>query len=594
MVYYPDHDTTASSRRETLQRGAGMSANVNFLVGGEAGQGVQSVGNLLTRSLARGGLRVFADQDYESRVRGGHSFFRVRAGTAGTDAISESIDVLIALNAETMELHRGEVSGSGIIIHDGEQFTAAEGEGELLSVPLRRLAVETGGAAVMANSVALGAGLGVVGYDLAPVEGALRDRFEAGEVAEGNVRAVRAGHEYARQHMRGDGPARLQPAGGARLMLNGNEAISLGAIAAGCRFMSSYPMTPATSIMEYLAGKSDQVGLAVVQTEDEIAAINMAVGAGFAGVRAMTATSGSGFCLMVEGLGLAGITETPVVIVDAQRPGPAVGMPTRTEQGDLEFVLHAHHGEFPRAVLAPTTVADAFWVTVKAFNLAEKYQVPVIILTDHHLASSYATVDEFDLSQVTIERGPVFGDEEDPAAYRRHRITHDGISPRAFPGLSDALVITDSDEHDEAGHMTESAEVRTAQVQKRLRKAFSLKQDISPPPLYGPKAAETTLIGWGSTYGAIREAVETLHREKVSINMVHLSEIWPFPGEAVADAMARSRSTYVVENNATGQLSRLIRRETGREVTGRILKYDGRPFTPDDIIRRLEKEGCAL
>lgn len=571
-----------------------MSADVTFIVGGEAGQGVHSVGILLARSFTRGGLHVFADQDYESRVRGGHSFFRVRARRSATDAVSESVDVLIALNAETIELHRGKVSENGIIIYDGEKIDALPGDGKLLSVPLYRLAVEASGASVMANSVALGAGLGAVEYGLAEAEQAIRDRFADGEIADGNVRAVRAGYDYARQSLGGNGPVRLQPlTGPRRLMLNGNDAIALGAIAAGCRFISAYPMTPATSILEYFAGKADELGLVAVQTEDEISAINMAIGAGFAGTRAMTATSGSGFCLMVEGLGLSGITETPVVIVDAQRPGPAVGMPTRTEQGDLEFVLHAHHSEFPRAVLAPATIADAFWATIKAFNLADKYQIPVILLTDHHLASSFASVDEFDLSQVVIERGALFGEGDDAATYQRHRITPDGISPRAFPGRSDALVVTDSDEHDEDGHMTESAEVRVNQMQKRLRKAFSLKQDISPPRLYGPKTAETTLIGWGSTYGAIREAVETLHRGGLSINMLHLSELWPFPGEAVRDAINRSHNSYVIENNATGQLARLIKQETGKDATGHILKYDGRPFTPAYIIRELEKEGCA-
>jgi len=310
-------------------------------------------------------------------------------------------------------------------------------------------------------------------------------------------------------------------------------------------------------------------------------------------VRAMTATSGSGFCLMVEGLGLAGITETPIVVVEGQRPGPAVGLPTRTEQGDLQFVLHAHHGEFPRAVLAPATVEDAFWMTVKAFNLAEKYQLPVIILTDQHLASSYATVDRFDLSKVTVDRGLLFsGDEAEQLEYRRHRITETGISPRAFPGQSKALVITDADEHDEAGHLIEDAGMRTAQVQKRLRKLFNLKKEIEPPQLYGHKTAETTLIGWGSTFGAIHEAVDILRKDGASVNMLHLNELWPFPAEGVIDAIGRSHHSYVIENNATGQLAQLIRTETGNEISGRILKYDGRPFTPAYIAEAVRKECC--
>jgi 2-oxoglutarate ferredoxin oxidoreductase subunit alpha len=332
--------------------------------------------------------------------------------------------------------------------------------------------------------------------------------------------------------------------------------------------------------------------LVMVHAEDEIAAINMAIGAAYAGVRAMTATSGSGLCLMVEGIGLAGITETPIVIIDAQRPGPAVGLPTRTEQGDLQFVLHAHHGDFPRAVLAPATIEDAFWVTVRAFNWAEKYQLPVIILTDQHLASSYSTVNQLDLSQVTIDRGMLFLEkEDDPLEYMRHRVTKSGISPRAFPGLGEALVVTDCDEHDEEGHLTEDAGERTAQVQKRLRKLIPLEKEINTPQKYGPKKAETTLISWGSTYGAIHEAVDILRKGDTDVNMLHLNELWPFPAKAVADAVSKAQHSYAIENNATGQLAHLIRTETGYDVSGRILKYDGRPFTPDYIAQAVRKEG---
>jgi 2-oxoglutarate ferredoxin oxidoreductase subunit alpha len=345
--------------------------------------------------------------------------------------------------------------------------------------------------------------------------------------------------------------------------------------------------------MEYMAAKSRDLDLVMVHAEDEIAAINMAIGAAYAGVRAMTATSGSGFCLMVEGLGLAGITETPLVVVEGQRPGPAVGLPTRTEQGDLEFVLHAHHGEFPRAVLAPATIEDAFWITIKAFNLAERYQLPVIILTDHYLASSYTTVDRFDIAKVTIDRGLLFsGNEAEQLEYKRHKITVSGISPRAFPGQSKALVVTDADEHDEAGHLIEDAATRTAQVQKRLRKLFSLKNEVGPPLRYGPEKAETVLIGWGSTYGAIREAMDSLHHEGASVSLLHLNELWPLPAEAVTDAMRWAHHSYVIENNATGQLAHLIRAETGKDVSGRILKYDGRPFTPAYIAEAVRKECC--
>jgi 2-oxoglutarate ferredoxin oxidoreductase subunit alpha len=376
--------------------------------------------------------------------------------------------------------------------------------------------------------------------------------------------------------------------------VNGNEALALGALAGGCKFIAGYPMTPTTPIMEYLADKSQHYDVVAVHVEDEIAAINMAVGAGYAGVRAMVATSGGGFCLMVEGLALAGMTETPVVVVLGQRPGPATGLPTRTEQGELWFALHAGHGEFPRAVLAPATAEEAFYAMIKAFNLAEKYQTPTILLTDHHLASSYTTVKRFDLDQVKIDRGELLSDEELNGShdYKRHIVTNLGISPRALPGQGKALVITDSDEHDEAGHIIEDAETRNRQNLKRLRKLDGLKAEINNPKFHESQNTGFTLIGWGSTYGAIREAAEILKEDSIAVNALHFSEIWPFPTEAVSSVLNNSAQSIVIENNATAQMAQLIRRETGHKVSGSILKFDGRPFSPGEIVARLKKEVC--
>jgi 2-oxoglutarate ferredoxin oxidoreductase subunit alpha len=373
------------------------------------------------------------------------------------------------------------------------------------------------------------------------------------------------------------------------MLLNGNEAMSAGAIAAGCKFMSAYPMTPITSIMEYFAARGEEFGLVVVPAEDEISAINMVVGAAYTGVRAMTATSGGGFCLMVEGVGLAGMTETPIVVIEGQRPGPAIGLPTRTEQGDLDFVLHASHGEFPRVVFAPATVDDCFWLTVKAFNLAEKYQLPVLIITDHYLANSYFTTHKFDLNKVKIDRGLLFTKNNGSGEYKRYAFSESGISPRAFPGNKDALVVADSDEHNESGHLIEDAETRTKMMDKRFRKLTQLKQEIIQPRFYGPEKADTLLIGWGSNYGVIKESVDLLNKAGGSYSHLHLNQIWPFPIEAVLAAMKNAQNCYVIENNATGQLAGLIRRETGLAASGSILKYDGRPFTPALIMRELRK-----
>ena len=563
------------------------------MLGGEAGQGVQSAGYILAKALARYGLHIFADQDYESRIRGGHSFFRVRASEEEIGAPSEIVNILVALNKESIDLHRKELATKGIVVFDSEKVRDIGNDSNLFGVPLERLAQESAKNKLMANTVALGTALSLVGYDLKILGNVLREHFGVGDTGKANGSAATAGYEYAKTNFKGDFIHRLSHISDSRrLLLSGNEAIALGALAAGCKFMAAYPMTPSTPIMEYLASKSKDFDIVVIQPEDEIAAVNMVIGAAFAGVRSMTATSGGGFCLMVEGLGLAGMTETPIVVVLGQRAGPAIGLPTRTEQGDLEFAIHAAHGEFPRAVLAPATVEDAFWLTVKAFNLAEKYQTPVILMTDHHLASSYATVEKFDLSRVTIDRGLLLSKEElaKLGEYKRHQITESGISPRAIPLEGGALVVTDSDEHNEEGHLIEDAETRTAMMQKRLRKTEGLKKEIGKPRVYGTTQAETTLIGWGSTYGAIKEAVDHAMRDGLSINLVHLSEIWPFPAEATAQALQGAKRIIAVENNATAQLAHLLRAETGYQVSGKILKFDGRPLSPAHILKQLKPE----
>jgi len=567
-----------------------MAQEINVMVGGEAGQGVQSAGHLLARALARWGYHVFADQDYESRVRGGHNFFRVRAGEAPAGGIKESVDVLIAFNTQSIELHRSEVAKGGVILYDGEKHKGLPPDG-LVSVPTERLATESAGDRLMENTVALGAALGLLGYDMKRLAALLRDTFK-GEAAEKNVKAAQAGYDFALKLPPGTCARKLKALVPVqRLVMSGAEAMAVGAIAAGCKFMAAYPMTPATPIMEYFAAHAREHDLVMVPAEDEIAAVNMTVGAAYGGVRAMTATSGGGFCLMTEGVGLAGMTETPLVVVEGQRPGPAIGLPTRTEQGDLDFVLHAGFGDFPRAVLAPVTVEESFWAMVKAFNLADKYQMPVLVLTDHHLTSSYATVEPFDLSKVSIDRGLLYSGDR-PAEYKRHAYTDSGVSPRAFPGKTQALVVTDSDEHDEAGHLIEDAGTRALMVRKRLRKLAGVTKEIAPPRLYGRKKADTLLVGWGSTFGALKEATDILRKNGGKVSLLHLSEIWPFPAEEVADHMSNAQRTYVVESNATGQLAHLIRRETGRQVDGTILKFDGRPFTAASIAEAVRKEGC--
>jgi len=573
-----------------------MAIDFNIMAGGEAGQGVQSIGMILAKTMADGGLHIFADQDYENRVRGGHNFFRIRVSDREVLALSEKLDVLVALNKETIDLHRDEVKSNGVIIYDQEQ-TKVDAQGEIyFNVPLARLAEEKVKNKLMTNTVAVGAAIGLCGYDFDPLAEVLRKEFarHGEKIAGDNVVAARAGFDFALEYGAQKLSQKIKPISGnsRRMLIHGNEAMALGAMVGGCKFISGYPMTPATFIMEYLADKGRDYNVVSVHVEDEIAAINMAIGAAYAGVRAMVATSGGGFCLMVEGLSLAGITETPVVVVLGQRPGPATGMPTRTEQGELWFALHSGHGEFPRAVLAPATAEDAFHTMIKAFNLAEKYQTPVIVLTDHHLATSYTTVDRFDLKQVKIDRGELLSDEEvgKLTDYKRHLVTDSGISPRVLPGQGKALVVTDSDEHDEAGHMIEDGETRNQQNLKRLRKQNGLMTEISSPKIHKAPNAEYNLLCWGSTYGAIREAADLLQKDGVAVNIIHLSEIWPFPVEAVSSVLDNGAKSVVIESNATAQMAQLIRRETGYEIDATILKFDGRPFYAEEIVDRLKKE----
>lgn len=567
--------------------------DLKILVGGEAGQGVQTVGIILARAFSRLGCHVFADQDYESRIRGGHNFFRIRIKDSQAIAISEPIDLLVALNKESLSLHCNELSENGIAISGEPRDPDLERQYRIISIPMNDLALEKSGNKLAANSVAIGAAIGLLGFDFNILSSVIKEYFPSGNLAENNIKAAMAGYEYVNEHKDKDFEYDLNSVIKIRRMLiNGNEAVAMGALSAGCKFLSAYPMTPSTSIIEFMAMHEADFDIVVLQPEDEIAAIHMALGVSYAGVRAMTVTSGGGFSLMVEGLGLSGMTETPIVIVLGQRPGPAIGLPTRTEQGDLQFVIHASHGEFPRVVFAPSTAEDAFWLTIKAFNIADKYQIPVVLMTDHYLATSYFTVEKFDLSALYIDRGLPLTEAEmgKLSEYKRHRITGSGVSPRAFPMFSQALVVTDSDEHNEEGHLIEDAATRVHMVDKRLKKVSGLRKDIAFPLIYGPRAATVTLVGWGSTYGPLYEASNILRKQGLNINLLHFTELWPFPAHAVTNLISEFEKIFVVENNATGQFADLFVSETGRKISGNILKYDGRPFTPDYIVKALSKE----
>jgi len=570
---------------------------INFLIGGEAGQGVQSMGYILAKTMAKAGYYVFANQDYESRVRGGHNFFQIRVSDRRVNAVGSQLDLIIALNEETLHRHQTSLGPQGVVIAEqiDDQMLP---EIPIITVPFESLAQQETGRTIMRNTVALGAALGLFHFEFAILATVLEETFlrKSSEVANLNVRAARCGYDYIKK-FQGENRVNIvltPKVAISEMIVNGVEAVALGALAAGCKFMSGYPMTPSTGIMQFFAGKAREYDVVFEQAEDEIAALNMIIGASFVGVRAMTATSGGGFALMVETLSLSGMTETPVVIALGQRAGPATGLPTRTEQGELEFAIYAGHGMFPRAVFAPGTVEDAFKLTVRAFNVAERFQVPVIILTDTFLSDSYVTTPPFNLKEIRIDRGKVLSDEElhslGKYQYKRHKLTKNGISPRVFPGHPHALVGTDSDEHTEEGHITESAEVREQMVEKRLKKHELLRQAIHAPFTLGPDDAKTALVCWGSSFGAVKEALHKINEEGSQVRMIHLSELWPFPQSAFVAAVGKTQKFIVVESNATGQLAHLIRSETGLQAERIILRFDGRPLTPSYILNKYYQE----
>jgi 2-oxoglutarate ferredoxin oxidoreductase subunit alpha len=557
-------------------------------IGGEAGQGIQTIGDTLARVFSRAGYHVFTHQDYESRVRGGHNFFQIRFSDRPVMASRERIDILVAFDKKSIEAHEEELSEYGQIIYDSASLKQKHEKPHFLDIPFVSIAIEHGGNKIIANTVATGAVLGMLTIDLDILFEIIKSTFrkKGEDVIKGNIDAARAGQDYAvKECIKCSFSA--EPITKPKMLIAGNDAIGLGAVVSGCKFYSAYPMTPSTGIMNYIAGKEKDYGIIVEQAEDEVAAINMALGASFAGVRAMTGSSGGGFALMVEGLSLAAITETPIVIALAQRPGPATGLPTRTEQGDLLFAIYTSHGEFPRVIFAPGSPEQAFYLTNKAFDIAEKYQVPVIILTDQYLADSLWTFEAFDVSGIKNSSYRLGGDAFNSISdYKRHAYTDNGISPLGIPGDAKHVVVTDSDEHDEDGHIIEDGETRIKMVNKRLFKKLPLiRNEIAPPFFYGESNPEIVLAGWGSLYGLMKEAVDELSKKR-KVAMLHFSEIYPLPLTEKFDYISilnNAKHSICIENNATGQFAYLMKAETGFEFKEKINKYDGRPFLLEEL-----------
>jgi 2-oxoglutarate ferredoxin oxidoreductase subunit alpha len=577
--------------------------NMSLRIAGKAGQGVESTGAGFSLALSRGGLNLFTMQDYMSRIRGGLNFFQIRIAPYEIFTHTDDVHLLLALNREAFDTYQADVVPGGGIVYDQRmkvENKELEDNGiRMFPSPIIEISEEIGGNRLMSNTAAVAIASGITGYSIEKIGEVIERNFarKGKHIVEGNLRVAEVAYDFGRDTYYDQFEYHLAEVDRPpRMMINGNHAFSLGALASGCRFVSSYPMTPATTIMEWLASQAAEFGVLVKQTEDELAAMCMAVGASHMGVRAMTATSGGGFCLMVEALGLAGMTETPVVVVNVQRPGPSTGLATRTEQADLRFMLHAAQGEFPRLVLTPGTVEQAFEAGAQAFNLAEKYQTPVIVLYDQFLGVSARVLelDALEFDGVEIDRGELLNPEdldklED--VYHRYAFTETGISPRALPGSHEKAVYpVTSDEHGVDGHILEDRKNRFQMMEKRMKKLETARKDLWQPELYGPAEAEITFVAWGSTYGPLREAVDWLNDDGDSANMIHLPQVWPFPEKRVSEILSGAHRVIGVESNFGAQLAGLIREKTGIHIENNILKYDGRPLSPNYIIQCLEEE----
>lgn len=572
---------------------------VSIRIGGAAGDGVASTGEIFGKTLSRSGQHVYAYNSYQSVIRGGHVWFQVRGGKDPIAYVGQHADILIALNRQTVDVHCATLSAGARVIFDPSKVKVTEAEVPkgvtLCPMPLYELAKEFSPNPIMANTVAVGAAMAFIKAPVEKFKSVLEDQFghKKQDVVDANLKAAEAGIKYATEKW-GAMEFALPYSEKRRIFLTGNQGIALGAIAGGCHFYSFYPMTPATSVGQFLADHAPEMGVVVKQCEDEIAVINMAIGAGYAGARSMCATSGGGFALMVEAMGMAGITETPLVVMVSQRGGPSTGLPTKTEQGDLNLALGAGQGDYPRIILAPRTVAEAYDATIRALNLAAKWQTPVILLSDLLLSEHFETAEEFPLESAKIETGPVWDGQGTPL---RYKLTESGVSPRIIPGTPGAAFIAGSDEHDEDGTLIsdvraglpDAIEMRKHQMDKRMKKLDGARHDLKLPERVGPANAPVTLVSWGSTHGAVREAMAMLKQQGIEVASIEFTDLYPLDTTKLKDLLTKEKFTLMIEGNYTGQLERLIRAETGWFPTDRLHKYDGEPFWPEDIVAKVQK-----
>jgi len=574
---------------------------VTLGIGGAAGDGLDKTGDTFAKTASRLGLYLYAYNSYQSISRGGHIWLRVRMGEEKVYSHGDHLNLLIALNQDTLERHAREVEPGGAVLFNSDKLTLDSSlfEGQVLPVPMpvRELLKPLGKTLpVMQNTVSLGAAIFLLGLDFEMMAEVLADTFQhkGQEVVNQNIEVAKAGYNYAKEKFVPLGYewnfSRIR-----RPFITGNEAMALGAVAAGCKFYSAYPMTPASTILHWMVAHADRCGIVVKQCEDEIAVANMAVGAGLAGARSMCATSGGGFALMTEAVGQAGMIEAPVVFITVQRGGPSTGIPTKTEQADLNQALGASQGDFPRIIMAPADVTEAYYTAAEALNLADKYQLPVIILSDLLLSEHPETIERDALKpDLVIDRGQLVTEwPEDNGTYKRYAFTESGISPRALPGTKNTVYVAPTDDHDEEGILISdeytSPPVRRKVQEKRMKKLEGALRELPPPQIEVPEDADVTLVGWGSCRGVIREAAEILRSEGIATNQLHFKYLLPFHAKEALEILKGCRKTVGVEVNYTGQFAKHWRSETGFALDDMVLKYAGEPFEPAFIVNRVKE-----
>ena len=574
--------------------------DIQWMIGGEAGYGIMTVGVMMAKILTRLGMSVFDYVEYPSLIRGGHNAYYVRASDTEIFSQKRPIDILVALNRETIDKHKHELSENAAVVYDPNVTKVEPNEFAstvlLVAVPLLEITKQVGADRLMINTVSVGASLALFYSDYQILQDMLQGIFgRKGEsVVAINVNTSKAGFDYVVKNFAGKFSQVVEKKEQKNLLIGGAEALAIGAIRAGVKFAAIYPMTPINGVLTTLTAYALKYNIVVKEPEDEIAGINMAIGASFAGVRSLAATSGGGFSLMVEGLGLAAQTEVPLVIIEGMRPGPATGFPTWTGQGDLRFVMHAAQDDFPRIVVAPGDFLEAFTYTMQAFNLAEKYQLLVIVLTDKYLNEGHGTVatEKFKIqnSEFKIERGKILTDQEaeQQTDYKRYAFVADGISPRSIPGQKGGIGLSGSDEHDERGLYNEEAENRIKMMDKRFAKLEQAIKEFSTPVLYGEKEASLTILGFGSTKLPVLEAMKWLKAEGITVNFLQVAFLHPFPDEQVSQIIKNAKKTLVIEGNKTGQFEGLIRERIGLSINHNFRKYDGRPFYPEEIVEKVK------